>query len=52
MADLKWLDSYSGQTIEELLALESEYRVESLLVALEQALNQKAAEEREQGLSD
>jgi hypothetical protein len=52
MADLKWLDNYTGQTIEELLALDSEYRVESLLVALEQALNQKAAEEGEQDLSD
>jgi hypothetical protein len=52
MADLKWLDNYSGQTIEELLALDSQYRVESLLVALEQALNQKAAEDGEQDLSD
>lgn len=52
MADLKWLDGYTGQTIEELLALADEYRIDSLLVALEQALNQKAAEAGEQDLSD
>jgi hypothetical protein len=52
MADLKWLDGYTGQTIEELLALADEYRVDSLLVALEQALDQKAAEAGEQDLSD
>ena len=52
MADLKWLDSYAGQTIEELLALAGEYRVDSLLVALEEALNQKAEEAGEQDLSD
>jgi len=52
MADLRWLDGYSGQTLEELLALAGEYRVDSLLVALEEALNQKAAEVGEQDLSD
>jgi hypothetical protein len=52
MADLKWLDGYTGQTIEELLALAGEYRVDSLLVALEEALNQKAEEAGEQDLSD
>jgi hypothetical protein len=52
MADLKWLDGYTGQTIEELLALADEYRVDSLLVALEQALNQKAEDIGEQDLSD
>ena len=52
MAELKWLDGYSGETIEELIAKAGEYRVDSLLVALEEALNQKAAEEGEQDLSD
>ncbi|MGA3346679.1 MAG: DUF4375 domain-containing protein [Terracidiphilus sp.] len=52
MADLKWLDGYTGQTIEELLALATEYRVDSLLVALEEALNRKAEEIGEQDLSD
>jgi hypothetical protein len=52
MADLKWLDHFSGHSLEELLALSGEYRIDSLLVALEQALNQKAAEVGEQELSD
>lgn len=52
MADLKWLDGYTGQTIEELLALADEYRVDSLLVALEEALNQKAEDVGELELSD
>jgi len=52
MADLKWLDGYTGQTIEELLALAGEYRVDSLLLAIEEALNQKAEETGEQDLSD
>ena len=52
MADLKWLDGYSGQTIEELIEMANEYRIDSLLVALEEALNQKAAEVGEQDLSD
>jgi hypothetical protein len=52
MADLKWLDGYSGESIEELIKMASEYRVDSLLVAMEQALNQKAAEVGEQDLSD
>jgi hypothetical protein len=52
MADLQWLDRYSGQTLDELLALSDTYRIDSLVVALEQALNQKAAEVGEQDLSD
>ena len=52
MADLKWLDSYSGQTIEELLEMAGEYRIDSLVVAMEQALQQKVAQGGEQELSD
>ena len=48
MADLKWLDSYSGQTIEELIEMAGEYRIDSLVVAMEQALQQKAAQAGEQ----
>jgi len=39
---LQWLDAYTGQTIEELLSLEREYRVDSLVVAIEEAIHQKA----------
>ena len=52
MADLKWLDSYSGQTIDELLSMADEYRIDSLVVALEQALGQKVERVSEQDLSD
>jgi hypothetical protein len=38
MYDLKWLEGYSGQTTEELIALEGEYRIDSLVLAFEQAL--------------
>ena len=52
MADLKWLDGYAGETIEELIEMAGEYHIDSLLVVLEEALNQKAAEVGEQYLSD
>jgi len=51
MADLQWLDSYSGQTLEQLLAMTNEYRVDSLVVALEQALEQKSARAGGESLS-
>jgi len=43
MSDLKWLDGYSGESVDELIALEGKYRIDSLVLALEQALDQKAA---------
>jgi hypothetical protein len=52
MADLKWLDGYSGETIEELIEMAGEFRIDSLLVAMEQALNQKAEDIGEHELSD
>jgi hypothetical protein len=52
MENLEWLPEYSGQTVEELLALAAEYRVDSLIVALEQALDQKSARVGEQKLSE
>jgi hypothetical protein len=52
MADLKWLDGYAGESIEELVAMASEYRIDSLLLAMEEALNQKALDAGEQDLSD
>jgi hypothetical protein len=36
-----FLDSYGGQTTEELLALEGRYRIDSLVLAFEQAIQQK-----------
>lgn len=42
MAADKWLDGYGGQTTEELLALEGEYRADSLVLAFERAIHEKA----------
>ncbi len=52
MAELTWLDGYSGQTVERLLALEGTHRIDSLVLAFEQALDQKAAREGMQSLTD
>jgi hypothetical protein len=52
MPDLKWLDRYSGQTTDQLLALEGEYRIDSLVLAFEQALDQKSARKGESSLSE
>jgi len=52
MSELKWFDAYSGQTTEELIALEGTYRTDSLVLAFEQALDQKAARVAEGGLSE
>lgn len=49
---LGWLDGYSGQTVEELLALEGKYRIDSLVAAFEQAISQKATRDESQALSD
>jgi hypothetical protein len=43
MPDLPWLDGYSGESVDELIALEGEYRTNSLVLVFEQAMNQKAA---------
>ena len=32
----KWLDGYSGQSAEQLLSLEGQYRTDSLILAFEQ----------------
>lgn len=38
MAELVWLDGYSGQSIDELIVLEGTHRIDSLISALEQAI--------------
>jgi hypothetical protein len=43
MPDLQWLDAYNGETVDELIALEGKYRIDSLVIAFEQAMDQKAA---------
>lgn len=43
MTERRWLDAYSGQTVDQLLALEGTHRIGSLVLAFEQAMDQKAA---------
>ncbi len=52
MAELIWLDGYSGETVEQLLALEGTHRIDSLVLAFEQALNQKAFRDGDRSLTD
>lgn len=43
MAALKWLERYSGESTDELITLEHEYTLDSIVLAFEQALARKAA---------
>lgn len=52
MIELKWLDTYSGQTTDELFALAGEYRPDSLVLVFEQALGLKAERVGVEGLSE
>ena len=52
MRKLDWLDGYNGQSIEELIALERTHRTDSLVIALEQAMDQKAARLGEESLTE
>jgi Domain of unknown function (DUF4375) len=49
---LGWLDEYSGQPFEALLALEGKYRTDSLVLAIEQAISKKEKRSQIQGLTD
>jgi uncharacterized protein DUF4375 len=40
--EAKWLDGYSGQTVDQLLALSGEYRIDSIVLAFEDALGRRA----------
>jgi len=46
------LDGYSGESTEQLLALEGKYRIESLVHAFEQGISQKAEREGRQSLTE
>ena len=51
MPDLQWLDGYSGQTLEQLIALEGQYRIDSLVLAFHQAMDQKSARVGDENLT-
>jgi hypothetical protein len=42
MPDLKWLEGYNGETTDELIGMEGRCRTDSLVVAFEQAIEQKS----------
>ena len=42
MSEPRWLDGYSGQTTDELIALDGVYRTDSIVLAFEQAIDRKA----------
>ena len=44
MGDPRWLAGHSGETTDELIALEGTYRTDSIVAAFAQAINQKAAQ--------
>lgn len=52
MFEKPWLESYGGETIEQLVQLEDRYRIDSLIVALEQALDQKSFRSGDDALSE
>ena len=52
MAEKPFLSEYSGETIETLIGMADRYRIDSLIVALEQALDQKAARLGDAALSN
>lgn len=52
MAGSQWLQGYSSQTVDDLQALEQSHRIDSLVLAFEEAIDQKAAREGEHKLTD
>ena len=52
MAAAEWLKQYSGQSTAQLIALAGQYRTDSLVVACEEALDQKAARLGDGSLTD
>ena len=51
MSKERFFDSYSGQTTDELINLEKAYRTDSIVLAFEQALDQKYFKVGKAGLS-
>ena len=52
MPNLPFLKEYSGQTVEQLLSLEGEYRIDSLVGAFEEALLKRAFRDGDAALND
>lgn len=43
MPELEWFEGYSGESVDQLLELEGRYRIDSVVLAFEQAMDQKAS---------
>lgn len=52
MPELAWLNGFNGQTTDELIALEGKYCTASLVLAFEQAMDQKSARIGEDRLTE
>ncbi|GMW00724.1 MAG: hypothetical protein AMXMBFR84_18610 [Candidatus Hydrogenedentota bacterium] len=48
----RFLEQYGGQSTDQLIAMENEYRIDSLVLAFEQAIDQKAYDHGMDALSD
>lgn len=48
----KWLDGYGGQSVDELVALASEYRIDSIVLAFEDAIQRTTGRDNLSGLSE
>src|SRR5260370_27250679 len=51
-SNLEWLNGYSDQTVEQLLSLEGKCRLDSLVLAFEQAISQKETRSGTSALTD
>jgi hypothetical protein len=49
---MAWLSGYSGQTTAELLSLEGQYRIDSLVLAFEEGIQRKGARDGSANLTD
>jgi hypothetical protein len=43
MSNLAWLDSYSGETVAGLIGLAATHRIDSIVLAFEQALDKSGS---------
>jgi hypothetical protein len=48
----KWLDGYSGESVDDLIALSATHRIDSIVLAIEQALQKRAGDAGLSGLND
>lgn len=52
MAGQKWLEGYAGQSVDELIDMAAEYRIDSIVLAFEQAIQATTNRDRLSELSD